>query len=543
MNRRNFIKLSATASAIGLTPIEINAALKPLLSMMECPDISNRRLLLINLSGGNDGLNTVIPLNQYDIYSNLRPNLKIPNSGVNSYIKLDSSLNDDQQIGLHPALTGLKSIYDRGNLRILQSVGYPAQNKSHFKSKDLYMTGNDGNSSNNGNDSGWIGRFMEQYYYKAIDDPYPMAVEMGSPKNSLGFHGVEEHGMGLNITGQDPAGYYSVLNGLGGTPPENIPNSDYGKELEFLIKTDKLSNRYAESISSSFNKGKNDVNYPDTNISDQLKTVARLISGDLQSKVFMVRLHGFDTHNLQAQDIGNPLGKHHQLLSDLSEGIEAFLSDLTSQNLAEDVVGLTFSEFGRKAKENGNLGTDHGRIAPMFVFGQPVGGGVSGTNPDLSEAKNDNNYQLESVQHDYRETFATLLKDYIGASKNIIDDAFFNHSSNKSFYDIPIENLIKEEYNISKYCIKVPEAPNAEGKEWQIFPNPFQDKVILYSVNELEQVKIEIFSTSGRYILKQTMSAVAGRLRLNLGQLKPGNYIVKLTSISGVETHKLLKIK
>ncbi|MDT0553746.1 DUF1501 domain-containing protein [Urechidicola vernalis] len=543
MNRRNFIKLSATASAIGLTPIEINATLKPLLSMMECPDISNRKLILINLSGGNDGLNTVIPLNQYDLYSNLRPTLKIVNSGTNAYLKLDTSLNDDQQIGLHPALSGLKSIYDQGNLRVLQSVGYPAQNKSHFKSKDLYMTGNDGNSSNNGHNSGWIGRFMEQYYYEFLDDPFPMAVEMGSPKNSLGFHGVEEHGMGLNITGQDPSGYYSVLNGLGGTPPENIPNSDYGKELEFLINADKLSNKYAEAISTSFNKGKNAISYPSTNISDQLKTVARLISGDLQSKVFMVRLHGFDTHNSQAEELGNPIGNHYNLLKQLSEGIEAFLTDLSSQNLANDVVGLTFSEFGRKAKENGNLGTDHGRIAPMFVFGEPVGGGVSGSNPDLSEAGSSNNYQIETVQHDYRETFATLLKDYLGASKEIIDGSFFNHTSNRSFYDKPIENLIKDEFNVSKYCIKAPSQPPKDGKEWQIFPNPFEDKIILYSINELEQVEIEIFSSSGRFILKRTKNAVAGRLHLDLKNLKSGNYVLKLTYNGLSETHKIMKIK
>ena len=133
MKRRNFIKLSATASVIGLTPFEVQAALKPLLAVADCPDISNRRLILINLAGGNDGLNTVIPLNQYDLYSELRPNIKISNSGSNPYIKLDTSLSDNQQIGLHPALTGFKSIYDQGNLRILQSVGYPYQNRSHFK--------------------------------------------------------------------------------------------------------------------------------------------------------------------------------------------------------------------------------------------------------------------------------------------------------------------------------------------------------------------------------------------------------------------------
>lgn len=542
MKRRNFIKLSATASVIGLTPFEIQAALKPLLSSMECPDISNRKLVLINLSGGNDGLNTVIPLNQYDLYSELRPNIKISNTGSNPYIKLDSTLAENQQIGLHPALTGLQSIYDQGNLRILQSVGYPSQNRSHFKSRDLYMTGNDGESVENGNNSGWIGRFMEQYYADQVDDAFPLAVEMGSPKNSLGFHGIEEHGLALNITGQDPAGYFSVLNGLGGVPPQNIPTTDYGKELDFIISADKLSNKYAESISGAFNKGKNSITYPDTKISDQLKTVARLISGDLQSKVFMVRLGGFDTHNIQVQESGSALGKHHDLLSQLSEGITAFIDDLKSQNISEDVVGLTFSEFGRKAKENGNLGTDHGRIAPMFVFGKPVEGGVSGTNPELSEAVQGNNYQIKTVQHDYRETFATLLQDYIGASNEIIDKTFFNHSTNSSFNDSKIENLIKDEFNISKYCIKAPTEGLKEGQEWQVFPNPFKDKIILYSFDELEQVDFEIVSVSGVLIMKKSEKTTAGRLPLFLGHLSQGGYILKIISNDKTEVHKIMKL-
>src|SRR5690606_3743904 len=148
-------------------------------------------LVLINLSGANDGLNTIIPLDQYDLYSNLRPTIKVPISGANKYINLDSTLPDNQQIGLNPALSGLKSLYDKGWLRIMQSVGYPSQNKSHFKSTDLYLTGNDGNSLLNGDDTGWMGRFMELFYQDLIIETYPLAVEIGSNKTSLGFHAEE----------------------------------------------------------------------------------------------------------------------------------------------------------------------------------------------------------------------------------------------------------------------------------------------------------------------------------------------------------------
>ena len=179
MKRRHFIKLSSAASAIALTPFELQAAIKSFMPLANCPDISNRKLVLINLAGANDGLNTIIPLNQYDVYSNLRPSIKVPISGANKYIGLDSTLPDNQQIGLNPALTGLKSLYDKGWLRIMQSVGYPSQNKSHFKSTDLYLTGNDGNSLLNGTDTGWMGRYFEDIYrsYKDISPDTKKLIE------------------------------------------------------------------------------------------------------------------------------------------------------------------------------------------------------------------------------------------------------------------------------------------------------------------------------------------------------------------------------
>lgn len=542
MKRRHFIKLSSAASAIALTPFELQAAMKSFMPVVDCPDISNRKLVLINLAGANDGLNTIVPLNQYDMYSNLRPTIKVPISGANKYINLDSTLPDNQQIGLNPALTGLKSLYDKSWLRIMQSVGYPSQNKSHFKSTDLYLTGNDGNSLLNGQDTGWIGRFMELYYSDLIVETYPLAVEIGSNNTSLGFHAEEAHGLSLNISGQDPAGYYSVLNGLGGAPPLNIPDSDYGKQLEFITNTDALSNTYAESISNAFNSGKNDISYPDSDLANQLKTVARLISGDLSTKVYMVRISGFDTHNEQVQGVGEALGKHHSLLTDLSESMEAFINDLNNQNLADDVVGLTFSEFGRKAAENGNLGTDHGEIAPMFVFGKPVAGGVSGTNPDLTEATSSNNYQLKTVQYDYRQTFATLLQNYLGADDAIIDATFFNHTLNESFVNLRIEDLLKSEFDISKGCIASTENPLKDNKNWLVYPNPFRDIVNISGINTDETISYRIYNASGILLIEKTDTLVDGKATINLFRYSSGVYFFEILSGSNKEVHKVIKI-
>ena len=147
-----------------------------------------------------------------------------------------------------------------------------------------------------------------------------------------------------------------------------IPNSDYGTELQYIIDTDALSNQYSETISNAFSAGTNLVTYPDSNLANQLKTVARLIRGNMHSKVYLVTLGGFDTHNAQNQGSGDILGKHNNLLSELSEAVSTFMLDINADSIGEDVIGLTFSEFGRKAKENGSLGTDHGEVAPMFVL-------------------------------------------------------------------------------------------------------------------------------------------------------------------------------
>jgi uncharacterized protein (DUF1501 family) len=201
MKRRNFIQLTASASALSLLPTEVFALFKSA-GMTSCPNVNAKKIVLVQLSGANDGLNTVVPLNQYDIYAALRPSIKLNNAGqTNGVINLDSTLPLANQIGLHPSLTGFKSLYDRGLMRVIQGVGYASQDKSHFKSTDLWLTGGDGTAANNNIDSGWIGRFLENYYSNFLTANFPLGIQLGSSDNSLGFHGEVEHGMSINING------------------------------------------------------------------------------------------------------------------------------------------------------------------------------------------------------------------------------------------------------------------------------------------------------------------------------------------------------
>ncbi|MFY8066171.1 MAG: DUF1501 domain-containing protein, partial [Flavobacterium sp.] len=453
MKRRNFIKLTSTASALSLLPTEVFALFNSA-GLKTCPNVNAKKIVLIQLSGANDGLNTVVPINQYDTYAALRPNIKLNNvGGSNGIINLDSTLPLENQVGLHPALTGFKNLYDNGLMRLIQGVGYPIQDKSHFKSTDLWLTGGDGTPANNVLESGWVGRFLENYFANFLTANFPLGIQLGSSENSLGFHGEIEHGMSLNINGQDPSGFYSIVNGLGGIAPTTIPNSEYGDLIQYILNNDTSTNTYAQTISAAFNAGSNSITYANTSLSNQLKTVAKFISGGLETKVYLVKISGFDTHNLQvASNTTTHTGSHADLLTQVSEAVTNFITDLNNQNIGDDVLAVTFSEFGRKAGENGNLGTDHGEIAPMFVFGSSLNAGISGTNINLSEAIAGNNFQIQTVQHDYRRVFSTILQDWFGVSNPTLDLTFYDHTNNIGFAGNKISSLINTQNSVPPSC-------------------------------------------------------------------------------------------
>ena len=544
MKRRQFIKLTTTASAAGMLPFELQASMKLANSFYNC-DLSNRKLILVELNGGNDGLNTVIPINGFTDYQTLRPNIHIPSSVYLPLNNLDSNLiGTNQDIALHPELTGFYNLYAQDQLRIIQSVGYPSQNKSHFGSQDIYATGNDGNNWINGDQSGWIGRFMEQNYNDSIPTTYPLGIQVGSNTTSLGFHGEIEHGLALNLSGQDSENFYSILSGLAGEPPNNIPSSDYGTELQYIIDTDILSNQYSQVISTAFNNGANSntANYPDTNLADQLKTVARLIRGGIETKVFMVKLGGFDTHNNQNQSSGDIQGTHSELLNTLSGAIESFMTDLNSDNLADDVLGITFSEFGRKAKENGSLGTDHGEVAPMFAFGKPVKSGISGINVDLTEAVQTNNYQLHTIQHDYRATFATIMQDFLGAPNSIIDSTFLENVTSESFVSSKISDLIKLNYIVPEDCYsEALTIPQNNIDNWTIYPNPFRTSFFVIDRNQIGETNFELRNQLSQIVLKGDLKFTNGKTSINAAMLENGMYFLTLKNSVETSSHKIIK--
>ena len=545
MKRRKFIKLTSTASAAGLLPIQLNTSFKFLNTLTNC-DLSNRKIVLVDLAGGNDGLNTLIPLNVYSDYVNMRPTTHVASAAALNLNLIDSSLQGtNQDLALHPIMTGMFNLFDQDQLRILQSVGYDSINKSHFASIDIYNTGNDGNNWNNGNNSGWMGRFMENHYSDLMPVNYPMGIQIGSPNTSLGFHGVNEHGLAMNLTGQDSENFYSVLSGLSGEYPTDFPDSHYGTELQYIVDTDASSNVYAQAISSSFDNGSNfsGANYPDTDLADQLKTVARLMRGGIETKIYLVKLGGFDTHANQVQGAGDLQGRHYNLLDELSTAVEAFMRDLNSDSLAEDVVGITISEFGRKAKENGSLGTDHGKVAPVFIFGQPVQSGISGVNVDLNEATEDNDFQIDTVQFDYRQSLATLMQDFLGSDSNTINSTFMDNITNASFADQKIQNLLKAGYVVPESCYAESLGiQNLDSDEWMVYPNPFKNHFNIKGLSTSPNLSTSfvLVNQFGQRIQGGYLKFIDGNARVDLPNLNTGIYILTLKNSFKTQSFKLI---
>ena len=545
MKRRNFIQLTASASALSLLPTEVFALFKSA-GMTTCPDVNAKKIVLIQLSGANDGLNTLVPLNQYDAYASLRPNIKLNNVGAsNGLINLDTTLALENQVGLHPSLTGFKSLYDSGFMRVIQGVGYPSQDKSHFKSTDLWLTGGDGTQANNNLESGWMGRFLESYYSNFLTADFPLGIQLGSSDNSLGFHGEVEHGMSININGQDPSGFYSIVNGLGGAPPTNIPNSEYGNLIQFILDSDSETNIYAQAISTAFNSGTNSaaVTYPSTSLANQLKSVARFISGGLQTKVYLVKIGGFDTHDAQvATNTTTHLGEHADLLTQVSEAINCFITDLNSQNLGDDVIAVPFSEFGRKAGENGNLGTDHGEIAPMFVFGKSINPGISGTNINLSEAVLANNFQVQTVQHDYRRVFSTILQDWFGASNQTLDLTFYDHTINSSYANNKVSDLIKTANTVPASCYTdslLTVNDFVKGNDIVVYPNPSFESISINTNNNPIYV-VSVYSIDGKFITSYKNPMSSDNFTINVQDLAVGLYTIKVDTNYGSFTKKVI---
>lgn len=407
MQRRDFLKHTAVAGVMlpqFLNGYSVQAMAQSSLIPAIGHDVPNDRVLvLIQLVGGNDGLNTVIPVDQYGAYQAARPNIALPQNKI-------LKLNGVDATALHPALSDIQQLFNEGKAGIIQSVSYPKPNFSHFRATDIWMTGSDSDKILN---TGWAGRYLNDSFpgfpekYPTETMPDPLAIQIGSVIASA-FQGPA-FPMGLAIS--NPANFYNLVE----DKTETTPNTRWGDQLAYLEKVSQKTDQYAGVIKKAAQRiTKQSDKYPAPGknpLADQLKIVARLVAGGLRTKVYLVSTGSFDTHAKQAEPDDTTTGNHAQLLRRVSEAVGAFMDDLKGLNAADRVMGMTFSEFGRRIKSNASGGTDHGAAAPVFYFGNGVKAGIIGTNPQLptSATANDN----IAMQHDFRSVYATILQQWL----------------------------------------------------------------------------------------------------------------------------------
>jgi uncharacterized protein (DUF1501 family) len=551
MLRRNFLRKIGSAAA--LTPLVVNGhAMRPFANskmgrlLNSCDDVEGRTLVLIQLKGGNDGLNTIIPIAQYDTYANLRPSVKIPESGTGAFIPLDNTLANEHQVGLHPNLADLKELYERGWVNIVQGVGYEQLNQSHFKGTDVWLSGGDGTDANNNIGSGWMGRSMQALFPDVLGAPTllmpdPLGIQIGDPSPSLGFHTDTEHQNVINLSGQDISGFYSLVQTIGGLPPATIAEDEHGEELDYIISVENSTNLYAQRISEVFNAGSNALTYPDSGLANQLKTVARLIRGGSRTKIFLCQLGGFDTHSGQVGSTALE-GDHAGLMTTFAAATKAFFDDLDAMGLAEQVLGCTFSEFGRCAAENGSNGTDHGTLAPMILMGKGVKSGVTGTNVNLSNLNNDN--QLQNMQHDYRQVFTTILQDWLGTNDWVLEETMFD-----GYMKLP---LIGTGFTVEPGCYFGGSTTSTgflqrQSSRLSVFPNPVRHTTEAVMVSDMAFAgRFTVHSLNGSVIQTGNVQIQPGDnyFTVDLSSAPAGQYFVRLENrVSGLaDVIKITKV-
>ena len=515
-SRRDFITgLGATIAGsfvLGGTPIRALAE-SPLMQALRAQD-SNRVLVLVQLGGGNDGLNTVIPY-ENDIYYQERPNIAIDKVSAQSFAV-------GQDMGLHPSLGYFNAAFQEGNMALLQNVGYPEPNLSHFRSTDIWLTGTD---SDTVAQTGWLGRYLDGAYPDFEDErpDFPLGVQIGGV-SSLIFQGPATN-MGMSLINAD---FFERLATEGQLYSlENLPATAFADEMAYVRSVANDSFIYAGAVQEASDKGVNDVTYPGNPLAQNLSIVARLIKGELGARIYHVTLGGFDTHAQQ-------VGAHANLLRNLSEAIDAFMQDIGAVGREEDVMLMTFSEFGRRVGQNGSFGTDHGTAAPLFVLGSGVQGGLFGNAPVLDDLDNAGNMKFEI---DFRTVYATILQNWFGVAPDVVSAALLGHT-----YD-PLDFVADPSEPVSN---EMAEGPSAFSLN-QNYPNPVRGRTtISFSLGEPGAVQIEVFDMQGRQVAALAHGVhPAGQhtVDFDTGHLPGGTYIYRLVSPRGMQSRKMVVVR
>lgn len=387
-SRRDFLRA-------GLYAVGVSAALPALFRQLSLAETvknldgsaekhPNRILVVLELSGGNDGLNTIIPYSN-DAYYRARPRLAI---------KKNAALKLDDQFGLHPSCEGLHKLFKDGQLAIIHGCGYPNPNLSHFTAMEYWHT-----ATPNGSDKyGWLGRFADAHQPEAVESYLVNIAAQQSRAVTSAKHSP--------VVFKDPRRFGRI-----GTDEQQKVFATFGKvypttnpALDFVNTVSKTATSGAAMVRTACAEYKTLVDYgSDNDLTLDLKKVAAMIAAKLPTRIFYVTQGGYDHHAAQA-------GAHQLLLVYLSDALKGFLDDMKRIGRADDVSVMVFTEFGRRVQENASQGTDHGTATPMFVLGKKVKGGFYGTMPSLTDLDNGN----LKMTTDFRSIYATMIREWMG---------------------------------------------------------------------------------------------------------------------------------
>ncbi len=572
MKRRRFLRnslLTGTVMSLGGLPVKMLARNR--FTQMANQSTNDRVLVILQLHGGNDGLNSLIPIDEYDLYYSRRANIAIPKQGTNrALIELDTTLPQDARVGLHPDMGDMKKLYDYGRLGIIQGVSYTNNNGSHFRGRDIWFMGG---GANDYYSSGWIGRYLQKAYApltypddfpnNAMQDP--LAIELGSDVSLL-FHQQGNIPASISLGG-NPESFANLINSLEGftdegidprgKPPAALNNSPYGKELNWILGLEDKTEDYADRLSQVWDaSAPATVTYPETYpfnapasakrnpLSGQLQLIARLLDGGgagqgVKTKVFLLRIGGFDTHADQVETYDPTMGVHATQMYHIATAMKAFQDDLKARGLEERVLTMTTSEFGRRISSNGSYGTDHGTGGPMFLFGPYAKSGVLGNVPNL-------NLSNVEMQYDFKQIYAAILKDWFEVDETVInnDILFRNYLNGPDDNGGNYEPLAIIDTNI---ITSVNQFMQEKFSMQPCYPNPARDRVTFtYKINAFTSVKLVLTDLNGKVqttIVDEIKQPGEHRVVFPVNNLAPGQYIYSLYAGPLKESHKLTIIK
>jgi len=390
MDRRKFIKNSVLASGLTFVPSFLRA-----FETLDVEAIGYKRLVIVQLTGGNDGLNTIVPVRN-DIYYRSRPKIAI---NKNQTLRL----NDD--LGFHKSLKPLKGLYDKGELCIINNVGYPNPKRSHFKSLDIWHTA----SRKKYQQTGWLGRYLDQYGQNAhdaiqIDENLALALK-GKHKNGIATKNATELYKSLQESDFNTILSYQYSQ-------KHLNEHNLGYLYRTMIDA-KSSAKYLYETTKAIKLAKN---YPKNSLGGQLRTVAQFINSRVATKVFYTSLNGFDTHSTQ-------VGRQERLLGQYADNMEVFVQDLKSHNTFKDTLILTFSEFGRRVNQNYSNGTDHGAANNLFIIGDQLKKPGLYNKADSLQSLDENGDIKYEI--DFRTVYATILDKWLNVNdEKVLDKSY-----------------------------------------------------------------------------------------------------------------------